>query len=121
MCQRGASPVSIVAAIGQRIGPCCYEVGDELIDAFRASGHARADIDRWFSRVPRASGQGHSLRLDLARANLDQLRAAGVSRDHIYDCGLCTQTHHHLFDSYRAGGAHAGRMAAVIGVPAPRV
>lgn len=117
MRRLGADTSTLVAAIGPSIGPCCYEVGDELIDAFLASGHARTDVDRWFARVPSASGKGGSLRLDVAKANADQLAAAGVPLEQIYACGLCTQTYREVFDSYRADGAEAGRMAAVIGVP----
>jgi copper oxidase (laccase) domain-containing protein len=115
----GADPSALVAAIGPSIGPCCYDVGEELVDAFLAAGHARRDIDRWFTRVPSAARAGHSLRLDVAMSNVDQLAAAGVSREQIYACGLCTRTHRDVFDSYRADGANAGRMAAVIGVPPP--
>jgi YfiH family protein len=113
----GSSPEDIVVAVGPSIGPCCYEVGDELIDAFMMSGQRRADVDRWFSRVSRDGRAGSSLRLDVALANRDQLVDAGILPDGIYACGLCTQTYRNIFDSYRADGAGAGRMAAVIRVP----
>jgi YfiH family protein len=113
----GSEPHQILAAIGPSIRPCCYEVGEELVDAFRAAGHAASDIARWFTRVPPKAGTGTSLRLDVARANVDQLIAKGVPASSIFDCGLCTKTHRETFDSYRADGTHAGRMAAVIVVP----
>lgn len=116
----GARPEHIVAAIGPSIGPCCYEVGDELVDAFLAAGHARADVERWFHRAPHPERAEGALRLDVARANADQLEASGVSADRIHACGLCTKTHCAIFDSYRADGPEAGRMAAVIAVPPAR-
>ena len=38
----GSRPADMVAAIGPSIGPCCYEVGDEVVDAVRAA-FARPD------------------------------------------------------------------------------
>lgn len=111
----GSRPERLSAAIGPSIRPCCYEVGEELIDAFRAEGHAAADIDRWFSRVEAEAGT--SLRLDVARANRDQLVASGLDPANIFDCDLCTKTFRETFDSYRADGAAAGRMAAMVVVP----
>lgn len=113
----GTRPGDLVAAIGPSIRPCCYDVGEELIDAFRGEGHAEADIATWFQRIPRADGAGTSLRLDVARSNRDQLQQAGVPASVIFDSGLCTKTHRETFDSYRADGDAAGRMAAMIVVP----
>jgi polyphenol oxidase len=102
-----ANPADLVAAIGPSIGPCCYEVGEALTEAFRQAGHASRDIERWF----RASG---GLRLDLWQANRDQLEAAGLGPDRIHVAGLCTATHRDLFHSYRRDGPSAGRLAAAI-------
>ena len=86
------------SAIGPSIGPCCYEVGSELVDAFAAAGHERHLIDRWFStpaaaaRVARTRPQ---LRLDVAGANRDQLMLAGVPEGQIHCRGCaprCTST-----------------------------
>jgi polyphenol oxidase len=110
-------PSQLLAAIGPSIRPCCYEVGEELIDAFRAERHAEPDIANWFSRVPNEAGDGVSLRLDVARANRDQLIAAGVASTSIFDCGLCTKTYRDTLHSFRADGPNAGRMAAMIVVP----
>jgi YfiH family protein len=107
----GSDPNDLVAALGPSIGPCCYRVGAELIDAFRASGHADADIDRWFRR-------GEGLHLDLWAANRDQLAAAGVRPSSVFVSGLCTACHPEWFYSYRREGAAAGRLAAFIRAPA---
>jgi YfiH family protein len=104
-------PSDLVAAIGPSIGPCCYQVGPELRDAFRANGASEDRLARWFS-LP-----GGSWRLDLWLANVDQLTAAGIPERQIYVARLCTQSHSDLFDSYRAQGPDAGRMAALIRVP----
>ena len=108
----GCDPADLLAAIGPAIGVCCYQVGDELIDAFIASGTAPHHVERWFQRD--AAGR---LRLDLWSANRDQLVEAGVRADRVFTARLCTQTHSSILDSYRVEGVNAGRMAGLIRVP----
>ena len=112
----GTSPDDVVAAIGPSIGPCCYEVGSELVDAFAAAGHERYLIDRWFSTPPppRGSSERPQLRLNVAQANGDQLILAGVPPNQIHDVGLCTAMHLDVLTSYRAEKENAGRIAGVI-------
>jgi copper oxidase (laccase) domain-containing protein len=113
-----------VVAIGPSIGPCCYEVGSELVDAFAAAGHARHLIDRWFQARPRdtdatAVGRGSfgtrpPLHLDVPGANRDQLVLAGVPESQIHLCGLCTAMHLDVLTSFRVEKERAGRTAGVI-------
>jgi YfiH family protein len=103
-----SDPADLVAAIGPCLGPCCGEVGREVVEAFRLAGHAEAAIARWFSTG--ASGRPY---LDLWAANRDQLVNSGVPRSQIHVAGLCTRTHEKMLHSYRAG-QRAGRMAAMI-------
>ena len=110
----GARPADLIAAIGPSIGPCCYEVGSELVDAFAAAGHERHLIDRWFISI-----EGR-LRLDTWAANRDQLTLAGLDDQNIHSCGLCTATNLNLFPSYRAEGQQAGRIAGAIKVKGKR-
>jgi hypothetical protein len=112
----GTRPADIVAAIGPSIGPCCYEVGSELVDAFAAAGHERHLIARWFPTPPppRGSRTPSALRLDVAGANRDQLLLAGVPEAQIFSCGLCTAMHLDVLTSYRAEGKTAGRIVAAI-------
>ncbi len=125
----GSRPEDVVVAIGPSIGSCCYQVGDEVREAFLTAGHAREDVARWFpsegSRAgapapgvtrPAASDRPH---LDLVAANRDQLRAAGVPATAVYAAGLCTAHHAGLLCSYRCDGAAAGRMAGAIRAGAP--
>jgi YfiH family protein len=109
----GSSPDDLVGAMGPSIGPDDYEVGETLIDAFRDAGHG-ASVDRWFSR------RDGTLRLDLWRANVDQLEAAGVRPDRISTAGLSTASHPGWLESYRRDGAAAGRLVAAIVVPGAR-
>lgn len=112
----GTQPRDVIAAIGPSIGPCCYQVGSDLVDAFAAAGHERYLIDRWFSAPPppRGSYERTQLRLDIAAANRDQLVLAGVPERQIYDSRLCTAMHLEVLTSYRAERENAGRIAGVI-------
>src|SRR5262245_1481783 len=112
----GTRPMDVVAAIGPSIGPCCYEVGSELVDAFAAAKHERYLIDRWFLAPvpPRGSRERPKLRLDVPGANRDQLLLAGVPDDQIHTSGLCTAMHLDVLTSYRAEKEQAGRLVGVI-------
>ncbi len=112
MRELGTNPQNLTVAIGPGIGACCYEVGAEVLEAFRVGGATEDQLARWFHRTAHGS-----LGLDLASANRDQIHAAGVPEDHIFLAGLCTQTDSDVFDSFRAAGARAGRMAGIIRVP----
>lgn len=114
--QYGTRPDDVIAAIGPCIGPCCYEVGPELVDAFAAAGHERYLIQRWFAAPPppRGSRQRTPLRLDVAGANRDQLILGGVREENVHMSGLCTAMHLDLLTSYRAEREAAGRLAGVI-------
>jgi YfiH family protein len=112
----GSRPDDLRVALGPSIGACCYEVGDELLAAFRKAEARDRLLARWFTRTDTGS-----LRLDLWAANCDQLLASGVPADQIHIARLCTQTHAPVFESYRVNGPRAGRMIAAIRVPTRRV
>lgn len=94
----GSNPKDLVAGIGPAIGPCCYVVGDDVVEAF---------ADR-----PQLLQAG---RLDLWEANRLALVQAGVPSEQIEVAGVCTQCNADRFFSHRAnGGQAAGRFAAVM-------
>lgn len=105
----GSRPSDLIAAIGPCLGPCCGEVGHEVVEAFRAGGHDERMLARWFAEGP--AGRPH---LDLWRANRDQLESAGLGPANIHVAALCTKTHAVHLHSYRVDKEKAGRMAAVI-------
>ena len=107
--QYGTVASDLVAAIGPSLGRCCGEMGEEVLEAFRAAGHREPDIAQWFVRSP-----GIKPHFDLWQANRDQLLEAGIPERQIHTAGICTRTNAGSFHSYRAAGPRAGRMAAVI-------
>jgi YfiH family protein len=101
-------PAEVSAAIGPSIGPCCYEVGAELIDAFAARGWNRSELESWFVR------RDGKLFLDVWKANTDQLTKAGLSPERMHVSRLCTACHPDWFYSYRREGPGTGRLAGFI-------
>jgi purine-nucleoside/S-methyl-5'-thioadenosine phosphorylase / adenosine deaminase len=125
----GSRPQDLLSAMGPSIGPCCYEVGAELVSKFRAQF---ADAEEYFDEA--RSGEepnplqwlnmappGHqpppgNVHLDLRKANRSQLLAAGLRAENIFMSDLCTGCRKDLFFSYRKQGEQSGRLMSVIGV-----
>ena len=105
MVGRGASAAGLRAAVGPSIGACCYEVGDDVVEALVGSGIARRDH---LSRV------GDRTHLDLAGVVQHQLQQAGLGAASITAHPLCTMCRGDLFHSYRREGPGAGRQAMAI-------
>jgi polyphenol oxidase len=78
---------SKAAMIGPAIGPCCYEVGDEVAALFDADLTVNRKLDLW-SAAERA------------------LHAAGVET--VERADLCTRCHPELFFSHRRSGSARG-------------
>ena len=81
--EAGAGPGTLRAALAPAAGPCCYEVGEEVREAFR-SAFGRA-AEAWFRTGPR--GKPH---LDLPAAVRAGLVEAGVDPSRIGPAGPCT-------------------------------
>jgi polyphenol oxidase len=98
------------AAIGPGIGPCCYEVGPEVLNAFASLGPGIAPAaDGTKSRAPvDKSARRH---LDLPEVARRLLGEAGVER--VQSAGLCTSCEEGLFFSHRRDGGRTGRQAGI--------
>ncbi|MDX6605466.1 MAG: purine-nucleoside/S-methyl-5-thioadenosine phosphorylase / adenosine deaminase [Solirubrobacterales bacterium] len=83
------------AAVGAGIGPCCYEVGDEVLSEFE-------DLD----------GVAQGRMLDLTAVATALLGAAGVTA--VESAGLCTSCNPELFYSHRRDGERTGRQAGLV-------
>jgi copper oxidase (laccase) domain-containing protein len=110
----GSNPVDILAGIGPSIGPCCFEVGEEVAERFE-----RAFPDGGAGLILRKDAPGGpKAHVDLWRANAKQLAGAGLPESNIETSGMCTSCRNDLFYSHRrespAGGGRSGRFAAVI-------
>jgi YfiH family protein len=92
---KGAEAVEAeAAAIGPGIGPCCYEVGEEVLSEFDGmDGVARGRM------------------LDLTAVAQRLLELAGV--DVVESSGLCTSCNAELFYSHRRDGGRTGRQTGL--------
>lgn len=102
----GSRPWDIIAGIGPAIGPCCYEVGDEVV----------AQVRQTFPHSPKLlipPVNGHrGPHFDLWAANEQALRSAGVQQ--VETARLCTACQSYEFFSHRAEAGRTGRFAALI-------
>jgi YfiH family protein len=101
----GSRPADIMAGLGPCIGPCCYQVGTEVIEP------VKANFNYW-QELLQPQGNG-SLHFDLWEANRRQLAEQGVEEIEVMQ--LCTACRADEFFSYRAEGGHTGCFAAVLG------
>ncbi|MEZ4521189.1 MAG: peptidoglycan editing factor PgeF [Thermomicrobiales bacterium] len=104
----GSHPEVIRAGIGPSIGPCCYEVGNEVIDLWRKS-----TAEHWERAVVEKCPRPH---FDLWSANRLILEQAGIASDHIEVANRCTRCDAAHFFSHRAamaGERARGRMIMV--------
>ncbi len=92
MAGLGVAAASMKALIGPGIGPCCYNVGEDVVAAFESAGIG----DGVFAR------RGGLTFLDLKEANRRILMAIGVHD--IEDVNLCTSCRKDLFFSARRDG-----------------
>jgi YfiH family protein len=83
------------AVVGPGIGPCCYEVGEEVLAAFEDLG-----------------GVARGRMLDLTAVATALLERAGI--DTIESSGLCTSCNPELFYSHRRDGERTGRQAGLV-------
>ena len=95
---RGVEAVgATAAAVGPGIGPCCFEVGEEVLAAF----------------APLGRGLAKGRMLDLVAVARRMLERAGVAEDAIESADLCTKCNPDLFFSHRGQGSETGRQAGV--------
>ena len=105
-----ARPDNLRVAIGASAGPCCYEVGADVIEAFT---NRFAYGEKLFT----PTRPGHA-KVDLLQANRAQLESAGVPAERIHIAPICTMCRTDLFFSYRKEKSRhgkVGRLMAVVG------
>jgi YfiH family protein len=103
----GCSPEDIVVGIGPSIGPCCYQVGREVVSRVEHVLGTGQDCIRHES----ANGRRY---FDLWTANLKQLLQAGIPERNIELAKICTGHHPKLFFSHRHEKSKTGRFGAGI-------
>ena len=128
----GSQPEDLLAVLGPSIRVCCYEVGQEVVDAFggrfahgekffrrdiATGSHARAAAASLSVYPPgHAPAAAPVARLDLVAVAEEQLFCAGIHAANIQPLPFCTACRTDLFFSHRKEGSLTGRMMAVIGI-----
>jgi YfiH family protein len=110
MVERGARRQDIRVAIGPSIGPCCFEVGPEVV----------AEFHRAFGKIPGMVVAGPKKdHIDLRVATRHLLESVGIGKDHLDDRPPCTRCEPERFFSYRRDGKEGGIHMGYIGLVAP--
>lgn len=104
----GSEPKDIVAAIGPSICQSCYEVSEDVAEAFRANftDNEAADI-----LLDKGNGK---YQLDLWKANWYVLTDAGILPEHLSVTDLCTACHPDLLWSHRKTNGQRGGLSAFL-------
>lgn len=108
--QFDSRPSDLTAGIGPSIGPCCYEVGDDVLSAVRATFAGSAGL------LPRHANRRYHF--DLWGANRRLLAGAGVNRIEVSE--MCTACRVDEFYSYRAEARRTGHFGAVMSLEEKR-
>ena len=104
----GSEPKDIVAAIGPSICQSCYEVSEDVAEAFRANFTADEAADILLDK-----GNG-KYQLDLWKANWYVLTDAGILPEHLSVTDLCTACHPDLLWSHRMTNGQRGGLSAFL-------
>lgn len=87
------NPDDVICVIGPSIGPCCYEVSQELVEKFNTiftNSHEKFYIIK--------EGKYY---LDLWKINEYVLKCSKVKKENIINLNLCTSCNEHKYHSYR--------------------
>lgn len=108
----GTNPKDLMAVIGPAIGPDSFQVGEEVVEKFRAAGFPMDGI--WQQMGPGdgtpMSGGHH---IDLFKANRILLEKAGLSPANIQIAGIDTYTDTAFYSARREGAACGRNINAI--------
>ncbi len=96
----GSNPKDILCAIGPSIGPCCFEIGDDIVDMF-PNEYVKNKSDKKYL-------------VDLWKLNSKNLENSGIQPENIFVSGVCTVCNCDTYYSYRVQKERTGRQGAVI-------
>ncbi len=103
----GSNPSDILVGISPSIGPCCFQVREDVIRIFTEAFPTLAH--HFFLRQP-----DESTHLDMWTALRWQLSESNILANHIEESSICTACHTNEFYSHRAEKGKTGRFASLI-------
>ena len=103
----GTDPADVYAAIGPSICQDCYEVSEDVAEAFTEAfaGHEEEIL------IDKGNGK---YQLDLWKANEIVMMDAGVKREHLAVTNICTCCNERLLFSHRASKGKRGNLGAFL-------
>ncbi len=107
----GSIPSDLVVAIGPGIGPCCYAIGQNVVDAVGANF-----CGAWEGTSPLLEMRQGSVYFNLWGAIHRTLIDTGVSPERISVENVCTACNSDIFFSHRAEEGQCGLFGAVLGI-----
>ena len=107
----GTRPEDVTACIGPSICRDCFEVGEEVAEAF-----ADAFDPIYRNALYRANGKPGKYQLDLWKANEIIFQEAGVPKEQIHTTNICTMCNSDYLFSHRRVGEERGNLAAFLSI-----
>lgn len=104
----GSDPGEIIAAIGPSICRSCYEVSEDVAEAFR-----EIFTDEEIPEIMDDKGNG-KYQLDLWKANEKILTGAGIKKEHLDITDVCTCCNSDKLFSHRASHGRRGNLGCFI-------
>lgn len=101
----GCKPKNITAGVGPSIGPCCFYVGEEVVNEFRKAFTDTRDMIIY---------EDGRFRINLWNAVTEQLKIWGLKSNNILNSKLCSSCNNSEFFSYRRDGCKTGRMISIL-------
>ena len=105
----GTSPKDLITCIGPSICQDCFEVGEEVAEAFMESFKPE-----WHNEIIAPGKRPDKYQLDLWRANEIIFMEAGVKPENIHTTNICTMCNHEYLFSHRKVGNERGNMGAFL-------
>lgn len=107
----GTRPEDVTACIGPSICRDCFEVGEEVAEAF-----AGAFDPKYRDALYRANAKPGKYQLDLWKANEIIFQEAGVPKEQIHTTNICTMCNSDYLFSHRRVGEERGNLAAFLSI-----
>ncbi len=102
----GTNSKDLICIIGPSIGPCCYEVSEELVQKFNTNF---TNSDEKFYTI-----EDKKYKLDLWKVNEHVLKSSGIDKENIINLNLCTSCKSDIFHSYRKQNQTPKRVGTIL-------
>jgi len=109
----GTKAKDVKVVIGPGICSRCFQVGEEVVAAFRDTGFSLDGIYTWNgAKVDKDMSTGHHI--NLVEANRRNLIEFGVPENNIQCCGICTYENESLYSARREGGECGRNISSIM-------